>query len=174
MKHSRREQINGLADSVRSACALATPIDVEHAVSKLGGELCFADDADFEAKIERIDSYFRITLGQPSADTRRRFSVAHELGHLFLHMGYLVDDAKWASSEPYIDSVYYRYGYSTEEYEANEFAAALLMPRNEFLGQAARHRDKRQYLIDEIASHFQVSREAAVNRGRWLGLFAWE
>jgi Zn-dependent peptidase ImmA (M78 family) len=29
------------------------------------------------------------------ARARRNFSVAHELGHLFLHMGYIVSPEKW-------------------------------------------------------------------------------
>jgi predicted transcriptional regulator len=174
MQQHRREQINRLAESVRSACDLQTPTDVRAAVTRLQGQLTERVDADFEAKVERVGTGFRITLGPQPQEQRRRFSVAHELGHLFLHMGYLIDEDKWESVGTYTDSAYYRFGYNTEEFEANEFAAALLMPRAEFAQVAQRHQADGTYRIGAIAEHFHVSHEAAANRGRWLGLFSWE
>lgn len=174
MNRARRDQINRLADTVRTVCRLEVPVDVDTAVTRLNGRIEEADDADFEARIEKTGTGFAITLSGDVSPRRRRFSVAHEIGHLFLHMGYLVDEDKWRSEGTYTDSVYYRYGYNTEEYEANEFAAALLMPRAEFVKVANQHRDGGRYLVGPIAAHFQVSEEAALNRGRWLGLFSWE
>ncbi len=174
MRQSRREHINRLAESVRTACELGTPVDIRDTVHRLGGELVEADDADFEAKIERVGTGFRISLGPQPHEQRRRFSVAHELGHLFLHMGYLIDESKWQKVGVYTDSVYYRFGYSTEEFEANEFAASLLMPRAEFVQVAQKSQRAGTVNPQAIADHFQVSVEAAVNRGRWLGLFSWE
>lgn len=174
MRQSRREHINRLAESIRTACELGTPVDVHAAVRRLGGELVEEDDADFEAKIERVGTGFRISLGPQPHEQRRRFSVAHELGHLFLHMGYLIDESKWQKVGAYTDSVYYRFGYNTEEFEANEFAAALLMPRAEFAQIAQRYQRGGAFRPQSIADHFAVSAEAAVNRGRWLGLFSWE
>jgi predicted transcriptional regulator len=174
MYPSRRQHINRLAETVLSTCELSVPIPMDEAVRRLRGDLAFVAKADFEAKIEKTDTGFRITLPQDGYEPRERFSIAHELGHLFLHMGYLVDEAKWNSIEDYTDSVYYRYGYSVEESEANEFAGAFLMPRAEFARVAQQHQDGDEYDITRIAEQFNVSAGAAVTRGRFLGLFRWE
>lgn len=174
VQHHRREQINKLAESVRRACDLATPVNVDNAVARLNGSIATVVDGGYEARIEKDGQRFTISLAGDQYETRRRFSIAHELGHLFLHMGYLIDEDKWASVGTYTDSVYYRYGYTTEEFEANEFAAALLMPRPDFVRIATQHQAAGGYRISAVAEHFCVSTEAALNRGRWLGLFSWE
>jgi len=174
MTSARRRQINRLADLVRTCCDADVPVDVERVVRQLGGSVESVTDADFEARIEKVDDGFRITLGSPVAENRRRFSIAHELGHLFLHMGYIIDPDEWASIEAYMDSVYFRYGFGAEEYDANEFAGALLMPAEAFEQVAEANREGRRYAIGPIADHFRVSVEAAATRGRWLGFFAWE
>lgn len=174
MNRARREQINNLADMIRTTCQLPVPVDVDEAVSRLNGRIVTSEDPEFEAKIEKENRGFVITLSDQAHRNRRRFSVAHEMGHLFLHMGYLVDEEKWGSVGTYTDSVYYRYGYNTEEYEAHEFAAAFLMPRSEFIQVANQHRSGDSYQIGPIAEHFKVSVDAAKNRGRWLGLFSWD
>jgi IrrE N-terminal-like domain len=59
---------------------------------------------------------------------RRRFTISHELGHWCLHRG---GEAVWCRSQvvdPADDSAGARPAYPPEESEANEFAAALLMP----------------------------------------------
>lgn len=174
MNATRRQQINRLAETVLSTCELATPVDPVEAVRRLRGEIVRVPHADFEAKIEKTDAGFQITLPQDGYETRDRFSIAHELGHLFLHMGYLVDDERWSAIEDYTDSVYYRYGHSTEESEANEFAGAFLMPRTEFLRIAQQNSSGGVYNVTAIAEHFNVSGNAAATRGRFLGIFSWE
>ncbi len=173
MERTRREQIDRLAAIVRDVCQLTTPIDMEEAVARLRGNIEWVDEAEFEASIEKQGNGFQILISKEVSENRRRFSIAHELGHLFIHMGYLVDEEKWKSVGTYTDSVYYRFGYTTEEYEANEFAAALLMPRDEFILIARRNYNGDAYHISPIAEHFQVSADAALNRGRWLGIFSW-
>jgi hypothetical protein len=69
-------------------------------------------------------SGFSIVVNIRDAYTRKRFTIAHELGHFILHRqqlailgGSLTDDA------------FYRSGLSnTQESEANRFAADILMP----------------------------------------------
>jgi hypothetical protein len=173
MDKARREYINGLADIIRTGIELSVPVDVDEAVKRLNGSIKELADIDYEAKIERIGEGFEICLSIVHPN-RRRFSIAHELGHLFIHMGYLLDEEKWASVGAYTDSVYYRYGFNVEETEANEFAAAFLMPKEDFISKAEQHRNGDKYWIDPIAEYFQVSNEAAINRGKWLGVFRWE
>jgi hypothetical protein len=59
---------------------------------------------------------------------RRRFTISHEVGHWCLHR---TGGAVWCRSQavdPADDSAEARRAYPPEETEANEFAAALLMP----------------------------------------------
>ena len=105
---------------------------------------------------------------------RRRFSIAHELGHLFLHLGYLIDDDLWESVDSYIDSVRHRMGYNEEEFEAHEFAGSLLMPADEFRFVANQFFADGLYPLEKIAEHFDVSSKAVKVRGCWLGVFSWE
>jgi Zn-dependent peptidase ImmA (M78 family) len=174
MNRIKRRQINTLAEKIRKACELSLPVDVDEAIARLGGVLERVDDFEYEAKIEKYDEGFKITIVDTANEQRERFSVAHEVGHLFLHMGYLIDNEKWASVGTYRDSVYYRYGHSLEENEANEFAAAFLMPKEEFISVAQEYLNDGTYQISAIAKHFNVSNDAAANRGRWLGIFSWD
>lgn len=175
MTPRRRAAIHELADTIRSVLSVNPPIDMATAVKKLGGELSYnLTTSDPEALVEKHGDSFRIRLRRTGRDARKRFSVAHELGHLFLHMGYIVDPKRWSQVGTYRDSVMYRFGYSEEELEAHEFAAAFLMPRELFMEVAMKHLKDGRFDLDAIADTFEVSREAAKMRGRWLGLFTWD
>ena len=99
-------------------------------------------------------------------ENRRLFSLAHELGHLFLHLGY-GSDVRWSQSGDYIES-YARHGYGEEEFEANEFAAAFLMPES-----AICQKYSETSSLEDTAQYFKVSVDAASLRLRWLGLEPW-
>ncbi len=96
---------------------------------------------------------------------RRRFTVAHELGHYVLH------------TAPDIDAVLFRddrssKGTSVKEIQANAFAAALLMPehlvRERISGPIPSiHNDD----IDLWARRFKVSSQAMAYRLMDLGLY---
>lgn len=86
---------------------------------------------------------------------RQRFTLAHELGHFFLHNGgkLRIDNLNYADDNKNV----------REEVEANYFAASLLMPKGAFLQKV-----KEGYEDIELGSYFGVSVEAARNRRRWL------
>lgn len=175
MNYRKRREIQELAGRVRNALALPGPrLDVERAVLTLGGKIKPSDNWLVEACVRKSADTFVIEIAGDPKEERTRFSIAHELGHVFLHMGFLVDPVAWQKADDYRDSPMYRMGHSEEEYEANEFAASLLMPDSEFRATAARFYTPHGYAIDAIASTFGVSVPAARNRGRWLGLFSWE
>ena len=100
---------------------------------------------------------------------RRNFTIAHELGHLFLHMGYKINQEIWERQEV----TYFRKGDSEEEYEANEFAAAFLMPKKVYKEIMDRHTEGNIVYTSKIAEEFNVSVKAASNRGKWLGYLVW-
>lgn len=177
MLADRRAEINAFADSVREIMGLNVPVDVEKMVKQLGGVIDYSNDLPVgaEAKIERIENSFKITLQEPSErstkETRKRFTIAHEIGHLFLHMRYIIDPNYWSKVPEYVDGAYYRFGYSAEEREAYEFAAALLMPKREFEEIANRNLDSGSFNLQPIAEYFNVSIHAVKVRGGYLGLF---
>lgn len=75
-------------------------------------------------RIRNRDGQYIIDYNIFHPPTIQRFTIAHELGHYFLHR-----DRIDQSSEGLTDNAIYRSGLSTkEEIEANTFAADLLMP----------------------------------------------
>jgi Zn-dependent peptidase ImmA (M78 family)/transcriptional regulator with XRE-family HTH domain len=109
-------------------------------------------------------AYVLINSDKPRA--RRRFTVAHELGHLAL--GHLQD------GEIVIDETLS--GWSPQETEANAFAAGLLMPESGVRGAVARIQDRLSQKagplewIVWLAASFGVSEEAAAYRVKNLEL----
>jgi len=178
MTKVRRNQINELAEAIREEANLSTPLSLENLenfVHELGGDIRYDIlDDDTDGLIQRNNNNFVITLNNAnfSTDERKKFTLSHEIGHLFLHMKYL-NEEEWENSENYEDTTYARSGYSEEEYDANEFAAALLMPKNEFKRVVNDYTEDKICDISAVANHFGVSTDAAINRGKWLGIFQW-
>lgn len=170
------------------------PYDPEKLVKALGGTCVIVPSDDWNPKwgtgyIKVLpEGSFEIGVPDTTHPNRDRFTIAHELGHLYLHLDYANQD-KWKervkntqsyrNDEEYLiaDSFMTRAGNDYNEYEANDFAAAILMPEKEFHKVT---KEKTITLHDEIrcdtraiADAFGVSREAAVIRGRFLGIFKW-
>jgi Zn-dependent peptidase ImmA (M78 family) len=115
------------------------------------------------------ENSFEIAISPYQSAKRKKFTIAHELGHLFLHMGYLLDPDLWNVQD---EKIYRRFGTNEEEYQANEFAAALLMPKEEFEKTVSELAEGSRIDVQQVADHFKVSVSAAKNRGYFLGLFS--
>jgi predicted transcriptional regulator len=113
-----------------------------------------------------------IVVNSADAETRRRFTIAHELGHLLLH----------PPSEVYADRFGRTVGVNERgekaargtdlfEVQANAFAASLLMPEPWVLPafEASARRDDQ---VDHLAHRFNVSPAAMKNRLIRLGLLS--
>lgn len=119
------------------------------------------------------DGQWLIVVNKAHAESRRRFTVAHELGHLLLHQyttphadrRLRLRDAR--SSE----------GSAFEEIEANQFAAELLMPREFVVRSVQKHLPTLQYepeddaqkeafqdVVKDLAKRFRVSEQAMTIR----------
>lgn len=105
-----------------------------------------------------------IAVEKSQAATRKRFTIAHELGHLLLHQGReLRVDTKFRVNLRSPDS---STAEDVEEIEANAFAAALLMPES-FLRV-----DLSDFELDiddadqvqELAKRYEVSAQAMTLR----------
>ena len=175
MTTGRRLAIEKLANSVREQLNISTPVDVKEIIKSLGGNVKAEsfEDSSISGKIQRKNDSFEISYNTAHSGLRSNFTIAHELGHLFLHMGYLLDEEKWNNAEEYCDSPMYRQGYSEEEYEANQFAGSLLMPSDEYRTFVKEHSKERKIDVNSIAVHFGVSFDAALTRGKWIGIFEW-
>lgn len=153
-----------------SAYNISVPIgNIDEIVEKLGGtiqkEAFFSDGA-----VEKEGNGFKIIVSPFQDEKRERFTIAHELGHLFLHMGYRTNNELWEKQE---NNIYHRIGNSEKEYQANEFAAAFLMPATEYLSVLNKVAEGNMVDTSKIAEYFNVSIEAAANRGKFLGYLRW-
>lgn len=117
-----------------------------------------------------------IGVNASHAETRQRFTIAHEIGHLRLH-GY---------TTPHADGQYLLRmrnerssdGSVDEEIEANQFAAELLMPAGVLRREVANSRieyaawDGEHYDpdIELLARKFRVSKQSLTLRLSSLGL----
>lgn len=176
MKNNVRRLINELADEVRVAYDIPIPIiDLREVVHMMNGAIEYSIQLQFDGRIKKSSDgthSFVISLPVTNSDLRDRFTIAHELGHLFLHMGYMSDDGKWENINP--SEIYNRDNEASErEYQANEFAAALLMPQEEFKKKIDEFELNGRVAMTKVADYFGVSLEAAINRGRWLGYLEW-
>lgn len=96
---------------------------------------------------------------------RMRYSVAHEIGHYVLHRELAEQFPKDEKKLREFYSEIPEREYSFLEYHANEFAGALLVPRNELSSRLALYVDSSKPIeegilveaVDALAGHFAVS-----------------
>lgn len=107
------------------------PLDnIEEIVKKLGGTLEYVDDEKYESTedgsiVVNGKREFSIFVSKTNSHTRKRFTIAHEIGHYILHSK-LGEIKGKAQRFPAIQQ------YSQIEVEANWFAAGFLMPISSF------------------------------------------
>ncbi|GAB6042595.1 ImmA/IrrE family metallo-endopeptidase [Endothiovibrio diazotrophicus] len=186
-----KESIAELADQVRSFLASrderfrVPPYlgsggqETGHAIQLLGGILKYQQEGEWPSdwgdgviapiSAER-EPAFEIRIPRHTSPKRNLFTIAHELGHLFVHMDYGLESyAETIAEGDFRDTMMARSARNATEYEANHFAACLLMPETEFRrvwGERAGDRDA-------VAEHFGVSIAAATTRGQFLELISW-
>lgn len=172
-------------DPTKEATAILTaarirklPIDVQ-ALAEANGAVVVSEsfEGDISGVVMRRPDG-PTTIGYNSAHplTRRRFTIAHELGHLRLHEG-----------EPLIVDKLVVYNVNLRrsgipndqiEREANKFAATLLMPKVLVMREVVARLPKRgpvadfDGLVNELADVFAVSPQAMTVRLRELGVIS--
>ena len=96
--------------------------------------------------LQNKDGKWIIGLNKNHSDSRKRFTLAHELGHYVLHRRRQGD---------FSDSVFFRsFDMDNIEYAANEFASEILMPESEVRKLIT---DKNIKNISILANEFGVS-----------------
>lgn len=176
-KETMKEIINKQADLLYTTLRLKPGFNVREIINRLGGkvELCEKDELgeDVEARIVPIEnnSNFKISYKKQGIDESYvRFSIAHELGHLFLHMAHKDKNGKYV-----IDGDYNRksQNISILEWEAEEFAAAFLMPEKIFRlkVEEAEENSQIQDKFQWLAQTFRVPYKSVITRGKSLGIW---
>lgn len=179
--------------------SLKPPFDVELAVNILGGKIIEKEDNEFEKKEE--DSFyliynkfegevrptdceekkFEIILPKDGDEKRKRFTIAHEIGHIMLHF-YWPDKKKWKKKCEQIErgetkGSMFRGERNRVEYEANHFAACFLMPE-ELVTHSFNSEKKESKNIEEIIKAlsigYNVSYNAMETRLKFLKILHWD
>jgi Zn-dependent peptidase ImmA (M78 family) len=115
-------------------------------------------DEQIAGQIQRLeDGTYKISVNKNDHSFRKRFTMAHELGHFIYHKGLIgsgIDDDRLYRSTSvgnfYNDSIKQQH-----EVEANKFAAAILMPKPKIQQDYDNHKD-----LNLVAAMWQVSPQA--------------
>ena len=143
------------------------PVPVEEIADRQKIKISRAPSKDFSGMLIRKDGHALIGINGTEAPVRQRFTVAHELGHFFLH----------PQDDTFVD---YRKELkdndvkSPKETEADQFAAALLMPKK-FLEDDVKNLDCKIISEKEIkilCNMYEVSDVAMTFRLINLNLFS--
>lgn len=175
--NASKRSIEAFAEKAAGILGYEVGEEIEPIVKKLGGRLhyqwysveetCdvglripesipkFASDHYSGVLVVKGPNDFDILLSPYTGILRDRFTIAHELGHYFLH-----------SRQGETPLVAARMDSELPEWEANWFAAAFLMPE----GKLREFWEKRPHDSYAGASFFQVSQQAYEVRAKSLGL----
>lgn len=124
-----KEEVSSIAEQIAKSLNFAIGGDLFQIVKRLGGTIAYAPLHLWKDVADRADGAiwvharrdFTVLLSTLTAPVRDRFTIAHELGHYFLH-----------SIQGEMSIVADRGASKRVEWEANWFAAAFLMPVKQF------------------------------------------
>lgn len=169
------EQIECITETIRNKYAPACDeaLDTQALAAHIGGRIEQAKFIDIGAETMRVHGAkqaqdgrwesvsFTIRVSETDSPYRQNFAAAHALGHLYLH--YL--------KAPEVERVtrFYRVSHtegSIQEAEANLFAGALLMPRQEYSEAYQLFKGD----LSRLAEKYHVSAPAAEIRSSILKL----
>jgi predicted transcriptional regulator len=164
-------QVHLFAEHVAGQLQFRPGDSLEPVVTRLGGKIEYHSPLDTQGRAPEsiiVENMRAFTIYVPSTTSpqRDRFTIAHELGHLFLHYpmvqklhpGSPMVATRWVDpSDP---------EQQRAEWEANWFAAAFLMPEAPFRQHwTSKHAD-----ASLVAAAFGVSEQAASVRAKSLAL----
>ncbi len=137
-------------------------------VNFLGGETLTANSPDvFQEQGGSLeifkDDKFKISLSPLTSPIRDNFTIAHELGHYFLH--FISKKENYFKKNPEKKSlIFHRYGSGKLEIQANRFAAAFTMPKDEFI----KYKKKYKSAPFLLSAHFEISVPAVEVRLKYI------
>lgn len=161
-----KSAISTFAEKLAQKVEFGLGADLEDLVGRLGGKIQYQDFWNLDSSesgsiVVFKESNFEITLAAHTSKERDRFTIAHELGHYFLH--FRLPQSKGVAMGTLRAA---RYGGDAAEIEANWFAASFLMPEREYKEIFAAMNGS----LLEVADKFSVSVSAATVRAKSLNL----
>lgn len=173
----RFKQIEEIAERIlRQTQSLTVPVPVYRVADEL---LLRVIGHDFGPEISGIliknGGVTTIGYNSENSPKRRRFTVAHEIGHYALEHqreGMFIDNADQHFSIMFRD-VKSSTGESLQEREANAFAAAMLMPKSLLIDQISKANfdlSDEDDIVQQLATLFEVSTQAMTYRLANIGI----
>jgi len=144
------------------------PVNLEIVTEKLGIRVKTAPSEEFSGLLLRKNDTAMIGVNNEESQVRQRFTIAHELGHFFLHKtkDTFVDyrDNKINNSSEFVRT--------DAEKQANMFAATFLMPKGYLISDIKKMAklEISELEIGKLAKKYDVSRDAMNYRILNLGL----
>lgn len=163
-----RDNIWALAEDIARKLGFKRGDPIEPLVTELGGKISFNNPAGEEVQESiRVEPQGGFTIFLPAVTSARRdkFTIAHELGHLFLHFPFVQRQhpGQGMRATRWVDES--NSDLQRCEWEANWFAASFVMPKADFIAAYEKIKD-----VEQLADRFGVSQKAAEVRIKSLGL----
>ncbi len=162
-------------EALAEACGFTKPpIDVERVAKHLRLKIAYVDLGDDVSGllISKGDAT-AIAIQASDAPNRRRFTIAHEIGHFYLRHQFKLGEHVHVDHGHVITPRNSRSstGVDPKEIDANQFAASLLMPSKllEASIKALRTFSLRDSHVTRLANEFEVSEQAMTIRLSTLG-----
>ncbi|WP_295766053.1 ImmA/IrrE family metallo-endopeptidase [uncultured Oscillibacter sp.] len=158
MGNSYISPVTAAKELIQKYTITSAPVDVESICCEEGIRIISMDMHEIEdiakkpiaGAIQKHPQFgYTILVNESDIAVRQRFTIAHELGHFFLHMDKDAQENKIITS--------FRMDSSPKERQANAFAANLLMPES-----LVRQEHARMVIpvSDSLADIFRVSKQA--------------
>lgn len=159
--------VYGFAEQLANQLDFTPGDDIDSLVRRIGGKVkmqntLFDDPEKSGSLLVHAADHFEIIVPAHTSPTRDRFTIAHELGHYFLHYLWRKRSVPTMSDQ----MIALRKGSDRVEWEANWFAAGFLMPEKVFKKAFKQHSGS----VSAIAREFEVSQQAVEVRISQLGL----
>ena len=171
----RRKYIRSVAERLlHSHSITSAPVHVEQIAFALGIDVRSTrpGDVSLSGFLVRDDGAGQAIIGvnKEHHKNRKRFTVAHEIGHFLLHTGQeiYVDECFKSGIRISLRDEDSSKGTEREEIEANVFAAELLMPvellRADIASSNISDEEKLEKALDRLAKKYEVSKQALTYR----------
>lgn len=151
---------SGEVDVLELAKELGFQVGIAPLIDEEDGFIIVDDSTSSIQKLTGLRTDKIIGVNSERNIQKKRFIIAHELGHYCLHYEEEVSDGMYAHREN-------RKGKDDNENDADFFAACLLMPSKSFNKKYKELKDKKlseEDIVILLANHFNVPKESAARR----------
>lgn len=161
--------INRLTEEIVKAYHVKIPIlNMKNIVRMMGG--CVKEDKEFDEFDDKPikkneNGSFQITISKKKDKRYQNFEIARELGHIFLHMGFEINNEIWIRQDT---SKPKQFTQCEQLYQANLFAESLLIPQDKAIHFLKENKMLDSYNVRELATYFHVPPSTAAARIQML------